>query len=146
MLKKVLIAVDGSEYSLRASKYAVGLAEMNPGLQITLIHIGPRCADLFKTPGVCAWMSEQEFEKYVQEDLSATLKEVLTVFEEAGLKPEIVGKSGDPAAEICEYAREGEFDQVIIGSRGFGAIKGLALGSVSHKVIQLCPVNVVIVK
>lgn len=47
---------------------------------------------------------------------------------------------------ICQYAREGGYDHVIIGSRGFGAIKGLALGSVSHKVIQLCQVNLIVIK
>lgn len=146
MLNKVLVAVDGSENSLRAAKYAVGLAEMNPGLQVTLIHIGPKCADLFTTPGVCAWITEQELEKHVQTHLDATSEKLLPVFEAAGLKPEIIGKSGDPAYEICEFAREGGFDLVIIGSRGFSTIKGLALGSVSHKVIQLCPVNVLIIK
>lgn len=145
-MNKILVAVDGSENSLRIAKYAAGLAKSNPGLQMTVIHVGPHCSDLFKTPGVCAWMSEEELEKHMQNHLSATVKKVLPVFEEAGLKPEIVGKKGDPATEICKYAREGGFDHVIIGSHGFGGIKEYMLGSVSHKVIHLCPVNVVLVK
>lgn len=146
MLKKVLVAMDGSDNSMRAANYAINLAATNPGLQVSIIHVGPRCADIFNTPGVCAWMSEQELEQYVQKHLDALKDKVLPIFDEAGLRPEIVGKSGDPAHEICKYAGEGGFDQVIIGSRGLGTLKGLALGSVSHKVIQLCPVDVVIIK
>lgn len=146
MLNKVLVAVDGSENSLRAAKYAAGLVQANGNLQVTVIHVGPRCADLFETPGVCAWMTEEELEKHVQTHLAAILEKALPVFAETGYKPEIIGRSGDPAHEICKYAREGGFDHVIIGSRGLGTAKGLALGSISHKVIHLCSVNVIIVK
>lgn len=48
-----------------------------------------------------------------------------------------VGKSvikGDPAGVIINYAKEGDFYMIVIGSRGLGNVKGLMLGSVSNKV------------
>ncbi len=52
---------------------------------------------------------------------------------------EVDGKSamGNPAEQIVEYAREREADLIITGSRGFGRLKGLLLGSTSQHVAQL---------
>jgi len=41
---------------------------------------------------------------------------------------------GDPAETIINYANKGNFDMIVIGSRGLGSFKGLMLGSVSSKV------------
>lgn len=52
---------------------------------------------------------------------------------------------GDPAGEILRYAKDHAIDVIVIGSRGLDGVKGLMLGSVSHKVSQLsnCPVLIV---
>lgn len=44
---------------------------------------------------------------------------------------------GDPAEQIIEYARERNADLIITGSRGFGKLKTLLLGSTSQKINQL---------
>ncbi|MEK5476329.1 universal stress protein [Paenibacillus sp. FSL R5-0407] len=55
----------------------------------------------------------------------------------AGINPETVHLKGDPGYEILNYARETEQQQlIIIGSRGLRGVKGMMLGSVSHKVIS----------
>ena len=46
---------------------------------------------------------------------------------------------GDPASAIAEYAKANAVDLIVMGRRGLGAIGGLLLGSVSHKVTQLAP-------
>ncbi|MGI9387615.1 MAG: universal stress protein, partial [Methyloligellaceae bacterium] len=53
--------------------------------------------------------------------------------------------SGNPTDEIVRFARENGFDLIVIGSRGVSDFRGLLLGSVSHKVVQLadCPCLVV---
>lgn len=53
--------------------------------------------------------------------------------------------SGDPGPAIVEYANGGQFDLVIIGSRGLNVLQEFVLGSVSHKVVKRvhCPVMVV---
>ncbi len=54
-------------------------------------------------------------------------------------------KEGDPADQILRYAKDHAIDVIVIGSRGLDGVKGLMLGSVSHKVSQLsdCPVLIV---
>jgi len=44
---------------------------------------------------------------------------------------------GDPAKAILESAKQAGADCIVLGSRGLGGLKGLLLGSVSHKVSQL---------
>ena len=52
---------------------------------------------------------------------------------------------GRPADEIIRYAEESGADLLVMGSRGLGALREFALGSVSHKVLThaKCPVLVV---
>lgn len=52
---------------------------------------------------------------------------------------------GDPAPAILDRAREAGADMIVMGNRGLGDLKGLVLGSVSHKVASLAPCTCVTV-
>jgi len=41
---------------------------------------------------------------------------------------------GDPAQRVLEHAERESVDCIVMGSRGLSDVKGLILGSVSHKV------------
>jgi nucleotide-binding universal stress UspA family protein len=53
---------------------------------------------------------------------------------------------GNPAEEIVEFARDRNADLIICGSRGFGKLKSLLLGSTSHKIAQLAECSCLTVK
>ncbi len=53
---------------------------------------------------------------------------------------------GDPAEAIVEYARDRNADLIITGSRGFGKLKSMLLGSTSSKVAQLAKCSCLTVK
>jgi nucleotide-binding universal stress UspA family protein len=55
-------------------------------------------------------------------------------------------KSGDPASAILEAAEESGANLIVLGTRGVSGIKALVLGSVSQKVNNLSPVNVITVR
>ena len=44
---------------------------------------------------------------------------------------------GNPAEEVVAFAKECEADLIVCGSRGFGRLKSMLLGSTSHKITQL---------
>ncbi|MCP4335660.1 MAG: universal stress protein [Gammaproteobacteria bacterium] len=44
---------------------------------------------------------------------------------------------GSPAEEVVDYAKARNADLIICGSRGFGRLKSLLLGSTSQKIAQL---------
>jgi nucleotide-binding universal stress UspA family protein len=82
------------------------------------------------------------FKEKTQEALDTTLE----VLKKRGIKADGLTKMGNPAQEIVDYAREGNFSHIVIGSRGLGSLKGIVLGSVSSKVIQLADSPVTVVK
>jgi nucleotide-binding universal stress UspA family protein len=53
---------------------------------------------------------------------------------------------GYPSNRILKFAEKTGGDMIVIGSRGLGSIKGLLLGSVSHKVCHLARCTCVTVK
>lgn len=55
-------------------------------------------------------------------------------------------QEGDPVRRILECAEREKADLVVVGSRGLGDLKGLFLGSVSHKVSQLATCSCITVK
>ena len=55
-------------------------------------------------------------------------------------------RTGDPATQIIEAAKAAKADVIVVGSRGYGEIASLLLGSVSHKLVNASPVSVYVVK
>lgn len=53
---------------------------------------------------------------------------------------------GDPARRILQTAENEDADMIVMGSRGFGDLRGLLVGSVSHKVSHLSKCTCVTVK
>ncbi len=54
--------------------------------------------------------------------------------------------TGDPAHEICAYAREIDAGMIAMGTRGHGSVAALLLGSVSNAVIRQAPCPVLVVR
>ncbi len=55
-------------------------------------------------------------------------------------------EDGDAARQILECAKRQNADLIIVGSRGLSDLKGLLMGSVSHKVSELAKCTCITVK
>lgn len=55
-------------------------------------------------------------------------------------------EEGDPVKGILKAAEQEEANLIVMGCRGLSDLKGLLMGSVSHKVSQLAPCTCVTVK
>ena len=53
---------------------------------------------------------------------------------------------GDAAKCIIDYANKHGIDVIVMGTRGFGELQGLLLGSVSMKVQSLAPCTCICVR
>jgi nucleotide-binding universal stress UspA family protein len=63
-----------------------------------------------------------------------------------GVRAEAVLGSGNPGDVVCQEARGGGFNLVVLGSRGQGALKSHLLGSVSDRVMHHAPCSVLVVR
>lgn len=150
MLKRILVATDGSDGAARALRVAVELAAIAKGALIVLNVFNARETFKGRHSGDIEFARAEhlqgdyaEAEQILSENVLADAKAAV------GTHPEIaasfVSLDGDPAAEILRYAREAEADTIVMGSRGRGRLAGLLLGSVSQKVASLAPQVTIIV-
>lgn len=145
MAHKLLLASDGSDNSLRAAEFAAGLAALVPEMKVTALVVNDMLEKMKYYSPLRSPVIFEEVELFFRDKSREALNKTLEVFKKHNCPVEGIVKVGDPAQEILDLAREGGYSQLIIGSRGMGGIKGLLLGSVSLKVVQLaiCPVTVV---
>jgi nucleotide-binding universal stress UspA family protein len=141
MLSKILVPVDGSEYSLRALDTAIYLAKKIDA-NITAMHV------IENLPTV--YVESQKVLNDLLAKYRAESENILDkckqIAEKSDVKIETVIGEGDAASNIVVYARNGGFDTIIMGSRGVGSFKEMVLGSVSNKVLHHAKCSVMIVK
>lgn len=145
---KLLLATDGSEHSLRTAKHAARIAK-NMKAEITVLSVIPDVPHIKGMEGISA-ENIAAFERNIAQGMKGAAEEALAktvkVLADEGVEVKTRIAEGPPAEVICEIAEKEGFDEVIMGSRGYGAIKGLLLGSVSNKVVNMCSKIVTIVK
>jgi nucleotide-binding universal stress UspA family protein len=139
---KVLLAVDGSDYTKRMIAYLGAHKNLwVAGHAFTVLHVVlpvPHRAAAFAAPEIVRG--------YYDDDARMVLEPVRTQLAEQGIEAEVVHKLGHPADEIASCAESGKFDLLVMGSHGVGALKNLVLGSVATKVLAKCSVPVLLVR
>lgn len=145
-MRRVLVAVDGSENSLRALNFALDLRKLCSKVIITALYVGPSCYDLFPEPGMCAWIQQKELDKEIEARAEKVFEKIDEVVSKQKFNIDKAIARGDVATAISKFASEGGYDLVVVGSRGYGDIKSILLGSVSHKILQICPIPVAVIK
>jgi nucleotide-binding universal stress UspA family protein len=149
MIKNILVPIDGSEHSVRAVSYALDLAEKYSA-DIKLLSVAQpvvATGSMFLTQPILPPASTAIYVKEIEAAHEKILSEALRKAKES--KPNInISKqlvNGRPADKIVKIANDGNFDLIVIGSRGAGGIKEFFLGSVSDRVADeaRCPVLLV---
>jgi len=143
MMRKYLLATDGSEGSRRAAYFLLDLVRDAGAFEITVIQVVNIKKEIYNYPLLT---NIPEIENFVQEQAREIIDETAGIFENEGVQVNKLVLEGDPGHEIAEYARQANVNQIIMGSRGLGNIKGLVLGSVSQKVIHLATNPITLVK
>ena len=131
--KRILVAVDGSENSTRATTAAVPIAERYGAEIIVLNVILGRAYDQFKT------VAEKKAREIVDREVElARSRGVKARWEVLPSAESIVG-------QIVDYADREKADLIVLGSRGLGGFKRMVIGRVSSGVMThaRCPVLVV---
>ncbi|HSD40699.1 MAG TPA: universal stress protein [Burkholderiales bacterium] len=139
---KVLVPVDGSAHSERAVRFAAQLAHDLTRLRIILVNVQPAPSDVDTLH-----MAQQSILDHLRVRGDDTLAPARKILADAGVAHEAkVELAEDAAVEIARVAREQGCGHIVMGTRGLGALAGLALGSVATKVVHLAEVPVTLVR
>ncbi|MDG5787995.1 universal stress protein [Evansella sp. AB-P1] len=140
MFSNLLLAIDGSDHSYRAAKKAIELGKLSGEATVEILYV------------LDGSKSKSDVLQYGDSD-SATRrrKEMLQPFEQLIREANLTYKTtiilaGTPAESIIKHANNGEYDCLIIGSRGLSTVQTMILGSVSHKVMKYVKAPVLMVK
>ena len=174
MLNKLLVPVDGSPQSVKAVKLAAELASKYDA-EIVLLHVllrghmpeglkralnievgktrshGDNMNLVIVPQEVMVRVDRPGETQLTIDELQLVGKYVLSSVEiickDAGLsKVTRRVEEGDPARVIVKVAEEMKPDMIVMGSRGLSNLKGILIGSVSHKVSQLAKCTCVTVR
>jgi nucleotide-binding universal stress UspA family protein len=146
-MKKILVAVDGSNNSKKAVEKSAEISKCHDS-EVVLLHVQ-------QFPGLL--VSEPETDELRKSIESYGLKDKLeskgkTILSEAEsiLKEKSVDKVktimewGHTAEEILRAAEEEKAELIVIGSRG--ARRGILLGSVSKEVVERAEISVMVAR
>lgn len=139
MFKKILMAADGSDHSIRALAKAVQLAEQNPDSEVTVVY------------AVDGQTSKEDilhhFDKSIVDQVrKKRLEPIESLLKEKDILYEIKILQGEPGPAIVEFANKGDYDVAVVGGRGLNTLQEMVLGSVSHKIAKRVKAPVLIVK
>jgi len=139
--KRVLIALDDSESSMRAVDHAsFALADIED-IEITILHVVPKF-HLFLSREVSSSLEDIEslIVNYSEKEMEKVLSRVQHIFREAKYNPKSIDikiKKGVGVTQgiLAEY-EQGEYGTLIAGRRGIGGWEAVFPGSVSSKILH----------
>jgi nucleotide-binding universal stress UspA family protein len=126
---KIIVAVDGSEHSVRAVEWCAKYAE-NLGAEVIAVHaiqlpVLPSPFGLVPA-AICVPVDHETLREVLVEQWCAALGRAKVPF-----KPVLT--EGYPSNVICSVAEAEDADLVVVGRRGRGGFAELMLGSTSHQ-------------
>jgi nucleotide-binding universal stress UspA family protein len=146
---RILVAVDGSDTSMKAADYAITLAKNNDNNEaeifvINVIDIPP----MFK-------MLPSDTRKQLIRIGRQQATQIFDTIEQMAkrhdvktnkINTEMVETSMSAADEIIRYAKEKGVDLIVVGTKGRSGMSKALLGSVASKVVTYSPCSVLVVR
>jgi nucleotide-binding universal stress UspA family protein len=139
MIKKILIAYDGSSFSKRAFDLGLQMAALRNHEAIVVLSVVqlPEPAMIYETSALL-----EEANAHYEKDFV----ELRAAAKAAGVNIETRVAIGNVADQIIEHATKANADLIVMGHRGKSLIQRWLLGSVSKRVISYAPCSVLIVR
>jgi nucleotide-binding universal stress UspA family protein len=131
---RILVAVDGSKNALAACGAAGSIAKP-ANARITLLYVATNSTSESKSP-----VTDVGAKELLDEAASATGDESLVV------ERKVLSERASVVKAIADFADEGNFDLLVLGTRGLGGFSRLTLGSVSSGVATHAGVPVLVVR
>ena len=129
MLKKILLAMDGSENSERSLWWVTQYAAREKA-QVVLFR------------AVDTTYLEPEFISSEVKDALNYLLRMETEINQSGIPAKVIVRQGKPAETIVKVAMEEKCDLILMTTRGGSKVKRWMIGGVTEQVLRLSPIPV----
>ncbi len=140
MNKKILVALDNSDYAAKVMKQALELASLynSPLLGISAID------NSYFSDESSSYAADTQ--SYWTDSFQYMIDECAKLADETNVFYQHELLNGNPAEEIIRYAEKNGIDFIVIGHLGKSAAFGFLIGSVAQKVAAHSKCSVFIVK
>ena len=142
-IKKILVPIDGSEFSLNAPKYATRIAK-DENAQLFCIHVIASVPYGYQSspPAI------DQYFKDLEEKVQSWFDKVRDMAKDEGIvgvETETFTDVKSIIGSIIDYATNKDIDLIVVGTRGRTGLKRFLMGSVANGVVQHahCPVLLV---
>lgn len=138
---KMLLAVDGSEYSRKAVNYVSSIAADTKG-ELTLFHVVRSVGLAFVDDLV---LRDEETEKRLKEETERYIPGMFRSYkdslDEAGVTPARIStkasmESHTRAGDILKEGKEGTYGTIVMGRKGLSRVREFLMGRVTKKVLD----------
>ena len=140
-LKRILVPVDFSDASANAVKFAHRVSQLTKAADLVFLNVIEPDGSLAPeaVPPVCL----DELKENAEENLRGLVHSA-RAFGIAGATSML--RSGLPAHEIVEVAKESNVDLIVIATHGYTGWKHFCIGSTAERVARAAPCPVLVVR
>jgi len=141
---KILLAVDGSEPSLRATRKLIDTLvwyREPPQIEIVNVHLA-----VPHVGGMHTIISEKDIDRYYADESAANVAAAVRLLQDAGVQHTVRTLVGPIGETIAKHARDTHADLVYLGTHGRRAALAIVMGSVAMDVVQHATVPVVLIR
>ena len=141
---KILLAVDGSKYSLDAVNCVIEHANWyrdKPTVELVTVHL-----PLPKLPRMGMVVGKNQIQRYYEEEGAAALAAAKKKLDAAGITYKASVLVGQVAETIVQHATKSGCDLIFIGTHGRTEAGNMLLGSTSTKVLHISKIPVLLVR
>jgi len=142
-MRRILVAIDGSETALRALDFAVQQARLAPTAELHVLNAQPTLSNYTAAE---IYVTAERIHQVATERARAILDAAGERLENVGCSFELEQTEGDPAETIARRAAELGCESITMGTHGLTSFGILFLGSVAQRVVHYATVPVTLVK
>ncbi|MGP8153677.1 MAG: universal stress protein [Smithella sp.] len=139
MIKKILVAIDGSKTAQKALGYTLDLAKQT-GSPIILLNVIDK-SPFYGEPIIPSESTQthllENLEDYFKQTAGAYVARAEKQCTSKGVKSKKIVKAGHPVEEIIKVAEASKVDLIVLGSHGKSALGAAILGSVAIGVMHM---------
>ena len=138
---KILLPVDGSDYTKRMLSYIAAHDELlGPDHDYTMFTAVPPIP-----AHASRFLDRSTLDDYYRGQAEEVLRPVQRFAEQQGWKVRVAHAPGHPADAIATLADVEKFDLIVMGTHGHTALGNLLLGSVATGVLARCKAPVLLI-